>query len=99
MESTQSSQRGQNTGTVSVDADESEYEDLYFVLELPGLSSQFLANCDDYAVIGLDTPTPMLQLGRSTFRGRHEEQLGRSPAPTPQLDALAWIDLTLSDGG
>ena len=58
--------------------EDDEYEDVYVVLELAGVEQQYLASCDSYSIIGLDTPTPMLQVGNATFRGTHEEQLGTS---------------------
>ena len=53
--------------------DDDEYEEFYVVLELPeGHRSQD----ETYQLIGLDTPTPVLKLGNTVFRGSHEDILG-----------------------
>jgi hypothetical protein len=76
-----------------------EYEDVYVVLELAGVQPQYLLACETYSLIGLDTPTPMLQLGNAIFRGSHEDTIGTSLifSKDPELAATPGsLPLTVS---
>ena len=65
-------------GPVFGGEEDEDYEDLYVVLELPEVHPQFLTSCDEYQLIGLNTPTPFLKLGTAVFKGTHEDTLGTS---------------------
>ncbi|TFK51501.1 hypothetical protein OE88DRAFT_1680309 [Heliocybe sulcata] len=57
-----------------------EYEDeeevSYVALDMGSIDPTLLPSISAYRLIGLDTPTPFVQLGGSTFRGRHHDLLG-----------------------
>ncbi|PVF97037.1 hypothetical protein CPB86DRAFT_664875, partial [Serendipita vermifera] len=59
------------------DEDE-EYEEevVYVTMDLGQLDPNLLPNATSYRLIGLETPTPFLQIGGSIFRGRSETLLG-----------------------
>ncbi|KAK0234871.1 hypothetical protein EDD85DRAFT_845776 [Armillaria nabsnona] len=55
------------------DDDYEEEEEIFYVtLELGNVEP----SCDSYYLVGLDTPTPFLQLGGTVLKGRHETLLG-----------------------
>ncbi|KAI6008751.1 hypothetical protein F5J12DRAFT_825363 [Pisolithus orientalis] len=57
-----------------------EYEDeeevSYVTFDLGTVEPTLLSNSSTYRLIGLDTPTPYLQLAGSIFKGRHDSLLG-----------------------
>ncbi|KAG0697391.1 hypothetical protein DFH29DRAFT_835934 [Suillus ampliporus] len=63
----------------SFDPDEeylSEDEVFYVTLDLGTVEPTLLPSSSTYRLVGLDTPTPFLQLSGSFFRGRHDTLLG-----------------------
>ncbi|KAK0497299.1 hypothetical protein EDD18DRAFT_1161525 [Armillaria luteobubalina] len=57
-----------------------EYEDeeevSYVTLDLGSVEPSLLPSSASYRLIGLDTPTPFLQLSGTVLKGRHESLLG-----------------------
>ncbi|KAI6127109.1 hypothetical protein EDD17DRAFT_1490699 [Pisolithus thermaeus] len=57
-----------------------EYEDeeevSYVTFDLGTVEPTLLPNSSTYRLIGLDSPTPYLQLAGSVFKGRHDRLLG-----------------------
>ncbi|KAG1733657.1 uncharacterized protein EDB91DRAFT_636682 [Suillus paluster] len=54
----------------------SEDEVSYVTLDLGTVEPTLLPSSSTYRLVGLDTPTPFLQLSGSFFRGRHDTLLG-----------------------
>ncbi|KAG2153929.1 hypothetical protein DEU56DRAFT_429188 [Suillus clintonianus] len=54
----------------------SDDEDFYVTLDLGTVEPTLLPSSSTYRLVGLDTPTPFLQLSGSFFRGRHDTLLG-----------------------
>ncbi|CAE6468677.1 unnamed protein product [Rhizoctonia solani] len=48
----------------------------YLTLDLGAVDPSLLANCPSIRLIGLETPTPFLQLGDLVFQGIHTRTLG-----------------------
>ncbi|QRV99798.1 transcription factor TFIIIC subunit [Ceratobasidium sp. AG-Ba] len=57
-------------------ADDEEEETVYLSLELGAVDPNLLPHCASMRLVGLETPTPFLQLGDSVFRGLHVSTLG-----------------------
>ncbi|GBE83299.1 hypothetical protein SCP_0503470 [Sparassis crispa] len=55
---------------------EVEEEVVYVTLDLGTVEPALVPSTSSYRLIGLDTPTPYLQLSGTTFRGQHESLLG-----------------------
>ncbi|KAF8552828.1 hypothetical protein OG21DRAFT_1465076 [Imleria badia] len=55
---------------------EEEEEVSYVTLDLGVVEPTLLPSTSTYRLIGLDTPTPFLQLSGSIFKGRHDSLLG-----------------------
>ncbi|TDL16309.1 hypothetical protein BD410DRAFT_777301, partial [Rickenella mellea] len=53
-----------------------ETEEIYVTLDLGTVEPTLLPSCSTLRLIGLDTPTPYLQLAGTVFKGKHEELLG-----------------------
>ncbi|KAG1750197.1 hypothetical protein EDB19DRAFT_1937250 [Suillus lakei] len=51
-------------------------EEFYVTLDLGTVEPTLLPSSSTYRLVGLDTPTPFLQLSGSFFRGRHDKLLG-----------------------
>ncbi|KAL4065538.1 hypothetical protein V8B97DRAFT_2010353 [Scleroderma yunnanense] len=59
------------------DEEYEEEEEVYYVtLDLGSVEPTLLPSSSTYRLIGLDTPTPYLQLAGSVFEGRHDTLLG-----------------------
>ncbi|KAK0432600.1 hypothetical protein EV421DRAFT_1719463 [Armillaria borealis] len=59
------------------DDDYEEDEEIFYVtLELGNIEPVLIPSCDSYHLVGLDTPTPFLQLAGMVLKGRHETLLG-----------------------
>ncbi|KAK0234832.1 hypothetical protein EDD85DRAFT_845533 [Armillaria nabsnona] len=59
------------------DDDYEEEEEIFYVtLELGNVEPSLVPSCDSYHLVGLDTPTPFLQLVGTVLKGRHETLLG-----------------------
>ncbi|EKM74215.1 hypothetical protein AGABI1DRAFT_109971 [Agaricus bisporus var. burnettii JB137-S8] len=60
------------------EGEESEYEEEieYVVLDLGNTEPTLVPSSQTYRLIGLDTPTPYLQLSGTILQGRHENLLG-----------------------
>ncbi|KAG6333202.1 hypothetical protein ID866_5884 [Astraeus odoratus] len=55
---------------------EEEEEVFYVTLDLGAVEPTLVPSSSGYRLIGLDTPTPYLQLAGSIFQGRHDSLLG-----------------------
>ncbi|KAK0488686.1 hypothetical protein IW261DRAFT_1588990 [Armillaria novae-zelandiae] len=70
-----------------------EYEDeeevSYVTLDLGSVEPSLLPSSASYRLIGLDTPTPFLQLSGTVLKGRHESLLGTELVFTDGKDASA----------
>ncbi|KAK0431697.1 hypothetical protein EV421DRAFT_2089876 [Armillaria borealis] len=63
--------------TFGPDDDYEEEEEIFYVtLELGNVEPVLIPSCDSYYLVGLDTPTPFLQLAGTVLKGRHETLLG-----------------------
>ncbi|PBK83406.1 hypothetical protein ARMGADRAFT_945104, partial [Armillaria gallica] len=58
------------------DYEDEEEEIFYVTLELGNVEPVLIPSCDSYHLVGLDTPTPFLQLAGTVLKGRHETLLG-----------------------
>lgn len=56
--------------------EDEEEEITYLVLELGAVDPSLIPNCASMRLVGLETPTPFLQLGDSVFKGIHVSNLG-----------------------
>ncbi|KAF8599045.1 hypothetical protein BDV93DRAFT_526350, partial [Ceratobasidium sp. AG-I] len=57
-------------------AEDEEEEITYVTLELGAVDPGLIPNCSSMRLVGLETPTPFLQLGDSVFKGIHVANLG-----------------------
>ncbi|KAJ3930475.1 MAG: hypothetical protein NXY57DRAFT_962649 [Lentinula lateritia] len=55
---------------------EDEVENFYVTLDLGAVEPTLIPNSSTYRLIGLDTPTPFMQLSGTVLQGRHESLLG-----------------------
>ncbi|KAF7293188.1 TFIIIC-sub6 domain-containing protein [Mycena chlorophos] len=77
---------------------EEEEEVVYVTLDLGGdVDSALLPSSKSYRLIGLDTPTPFLQLSGTIFKGRHDELLGTELLFTEDQGASTSISYTSTD--
>ncbi|KDN35270.1 hypothetical protein RSAG8_11705, partial [Rhizoctonia solani AG-8 WAC10335] len=51
-------------------------EEYYLTLDLGAVDPSLLSNCASIRLVGLETPTPFLQLGDLVFQGIHTRTLG-----------------------
>ncbi|KAJ7074503.1 hypothetical protein C8F01DRAFT_1361128 [Mycena amicta] len=92
-------------GYKQVDAflEDEEYEDeevVYVTLDLgSGVDAALIPSSKSYRLIGLDTPTPFLQLSGTVFRGRHDELLGTEMLFTEGKDTGDWSKRSLAHVG
>ncbi|KAK0234785.1 hypothetical protein EDD85DRAFT_1025570 [Armillaria nabsnona] len=73
-----------------------EEEIFYVTLELRNVEPVLIPSCDSYYLVGLDTPTPFLQLAGTVLKGRHETLLGMEllfSEHSPE-DAVSYIEST-----
>nr|GAT54382.1 predicted protein [Mycena chlorophos] len=84
--------------TAAEDEYEEEEEVVYVTLDLGGgVDSALLPSSKSYRLIGLDTPTPFLQLSGTIFKGRHDELLGTELLFTEDQDAAGdWNKRTMT---
>ncbi|KAJ3781972.1 hypothetical protein GGU10DRAFT_276506, partial [Lentinula aff. detonsa] len=55
---------------------EDELEEFYVTLDLGAVEPTLIPSSSTYRLIGLDTPTPFMQLSGTVLQGRHESLLG-----------------------
>ncbi|KAJ7208023.1 hypothetical protein GGX14DRAFT_634882 [Mycena pura] len=67
-----------------------EEETTYVTLDLGSADSMLISSSSQYRLIGLDTPTPFLQLSGTVFKGRHDSLLGTELLFTDGKDAGDW---------
>ncbi|KAJ7119492.1 hypothetical protein C8R44DRAFT_788185 [Mycena epipterygia] len=72
------------------DEEYEEEEVTYVTFDLGNVEPTLLPNSSNYRLIGLDTPTPFLQLSGTIFKGRHDALLGTELLFTDGKDALDW---------
>ncbi|KAL1678742.1 hypothetical protein EV122DRAFT_211408 [Schizophyllum commune] len=58
------------------DEDYEDSEETYVTLDLGGTEPTLVPNSSSYRLIGLDTPTPYLQLSGTILKGTHDNLLG-----------------------
>ncbi|KAJ7730859.1 hypothetical protein DFH07DRAFT_756035 [Mycena maculata] len=58
------------------DEEYEEEEVTYVTLDLGNVEPTLIPSSSNYRLIGLDTPTPFLQLSGTIFKGRHDSLLG-----------------------
>ncbi|PBK65833.1 hypothetical protein ARMSODRAFT_939878 [Armillaria solidipes] len=68
---------------------EDEEEVSYVTLDLGSVEPSLLPSSASYRLIGLDTPTPFLQLSGTVLKGRHESLLGTELVFADGKDASA----------
>ncbi|KAK0489794.1 hypothetical protein EDD18DRAFT_1359068 [Armillaria luteobubalina] len=73
---------------------EEEEEILYITLELGNVEPSLILSCDSYHLVGLDTPTPFLQLAGTVLKGRHEVLLGTELIFSKQENAVSYMEST-----
>ncbi|CAL1702792.1 unnamed protein product [Somion occarium] len=72
----------------------------YVTLDLGAVEPRLVPSSSEYRLIGLDTPTPYVQLSGSIFKGSHETLLGTEILFTEQKDdhtakkSLAYLTTT-----
>ncbi|KAJ6617949.1 hypothetical protein B0H10DRAFT_1279884 [Mycena sp. CBHHK59/15] len=72
---------------------EEEYEEeeaIYVTLDLGNVEPTLIPSSSNYRLIGLDTPTPFLQLSGTVLKGRHDLLLGTELLFTDGKDASDW---------
>ncbi|KAK6974604.1 hypothetical protein R3P38DRAFT_3131897 [Favolaschia claudopus] len=62
--------------TFGPDDEYEEEEVVYVTLDLGDIEPSLIPRSSHYRLIGLDTPTPFLQLSGTVFKGRHDGLLG-----------------------
>ncbi|KAH6903851.1 hypothetical protein BKA70DRAFT_1193898 [Coprinopsis sp. MPI-PUGE-AT-0042] len=73
------------------DDDEYEEEEVsYVTLDLGGVEPTLVPSASSYHLIGLDTPTPFLQLQGTVLKGRHNTLLGTELMFTEDKDLHEW---------
>ncbi|KAF7328998.1 hypothetical protein MVEN_02529800 [Mycena venus] len=82
-------------GYIQVDSfgpdDEYEEEEVtYVTLDLGNVEPSLIPSSSHYRLIGLDTPTPFLQLSGTIFKGRHDTLLGTELLFTEGKDPSDW---------
>ncbi|KAK0234803.1 hypothetical protein EDD85DRAFT_845415 [Armillaria nabsnona] len=76
------------------DYEEEEEEIFYVTLELGNVEPALILSCDSYHLVGLDTPTPFLQLAGTVLKGRHETLLGTELLFSEHEDAVSYTGST-----
>ncbi|KAJ4490495.1 hypothetical protein J3R30DRAFT_91929 [Lentinula aciculospora] len=66
---------------------EDEVEECYVTLDLGAAEPTLIPSSSTYRLIGLDTPTPFMQLSGTVLQGRHESLLGTELLFTEAKDA------------
>ncbi|KAJ7640170.1 hypothetical protein B0H17DRAFT_898924, partial [Mycena rosella] len=72
------------------DEEYEEEEVTYVTLDLGNVDPTLLPSSSSCRLIGLDTPTPFLQLSGTIFKGRHDTLLGTELLFTDGKDAVDW---------
>ncbi|KAJ7471838.1 hypothetical protein FB451DRAFT_1251130 [Mycena latifolia] len=72
------------------DEEYEEEEVTYVTFDLGNVEPTLLPSSSSYRLIGLDTPTPFLQLSGTIFKGRHDTLLGTELLFTDGKDAVDW---------
>ncbi|KAJ6589083.1 hypothetical protein B0H19DRAFT_1102851 [Mycena capillaripes] len=70
-----------------------EYEEeevIYVTLDVGNAEPTLIPSSSHYRLIGLDTPTPFLQLSGTIFKGRHDTLLGTELLFTDGKDPSDW---------
>ncbi|SJL06780.1 uncharacterized protein ARMOST_10122 [Armillaria ostoyae] len=77
------------------DDDYEEEEEIFYVtLELGNVEPVLIPSCDSYYLVGLDTPTPFLQLAGTVLKGRHETLLGTELLFSEHEHAVSYMEST-----
>ncbi|PBK83385.1 hypothetical protein ARMGADRAFT_1089507 [Armillaria gallica] len=77
------------------DNDYEEEEEIFYVtLELGNVEPALIPNCDSYHLVGLDTPTPFLQLAGTILKGWHETLLGTELLFSEHEHAVSYMEST-----
>ncbi|KAK0485375.1 hypothetical protein EDD18DRAFT_1293091 [Armillaria luteobubalina] len=74
------------------DDDYEEEEIIYVTLELMNVEPSLIPSCGSYHLVGLDTPTPFLQLAGTVLKGRHEVLLGTELIFSQHEDAVSYME-------
>ncbi|KAF8645344.1 hypothetical protein AX16_007848 [Volvariella volvacea WC 439] len=69
---------------------EGDEEVTYVTLDLGDIEPTLVPSSNTYRLIGLDTPTPFLQLSGTILKGRHESLLGTELLFTDDPDERDW---------
>jgi len=69
---------------------EDEEEISYITLDLGSIEPTLIPSSSTYRLIGLDTPTPFLQLSGTFFKGRHDSLLGTELIFTEDNETHDW---------
>ncbi|KAJ7485249.1 hypothetical protein B0H11DRAFT_2018661 [Mycena galericulata] len=72
------------------DEEYEEEEVTYVTLDLGDVEPTLIPSSSNYRLIGLDTPTPFLQLSGTIFKGRHNSLLGTELLFTDGKDPSDW---------
>ncbi|KAJ7159828.1 hypothetical protein C8R43DRAFT_993681 [Mycena crocata] len=72
------------------DEEYEEEEITYVTVDLGNIEPTLLPTSSSYRLIGLDTPTPFLQLSGTIFKGRHDSLLGTELLFTDGKDPSDW---------
>lgn len=72
------------------DYEDEDEEVSYVVLDLGAIEPTLVPGSTGYRLIGLDTPTPFLQLQGTIFKGRHDVLLGTEMLFTDDKDNHDW---------
>ncbi|KAG6914642.1 hypothetical protein DXG01_016174 [Tephrocybe rancida] len=81
-------------GDPSEYASDEEEEVSYVTLDLGSIEPSLVPSSSTYRLIGLDTPTPFLQLSGTILKGRHETLLGSEILFTDPPDKRSLTPLT-----
>ncbi|PBK82147.1 hypothetical protein ARMGADRAFT_1019903, partial [Armillaria gallica] len=73
---------------------EEEEEIFYITLEVGNVEPSLIPSCDSYYLVGLDTPTPFLQLAGTVLKGRHETSLGTELLFSEHEHAVSYTEST-----
>ncbi|KAK0218898.1 hypothetical protein IW262DRAFT_1063085 [Armillaria fumosa] len=76
------------------DDDYEEIEIFYITLELGNIEPSLILSCESYHLVGLDTPTPFLQLAGTVLKGRHETLLGTELLFSEHEDTVSYMEST-----
>ncbi|KAK0234806.1 hypothetical protein EDD85DRAFT_955678 [Armillaria nabsnona] len=77
------------------DDDYEEGEEIFYVtLELGNVEPSLIPSCDSYHLVGLDTPTPFLQLAGTVLKGRYKTLLGTELLFSEHEDTISYMGST-----